>query len=275
MDESFLARMMRPTQSSTSKVTDKVPVTPPRRGTSRKTPGSARGTASASASGKKEAAKSGQPATGSPVPKSSRPADDAPKATGSTKTTEREAVESVGTEADVKGATEAVQSLSLGDDNKQDKPDAKDTSDSTVGSEQATVASAEQSETPVVETAPVKEPEMAKDAATEADVAESATAEEAQDTSKPEQDGDDKKSSAAASADEPSEAGSTQVVEETTASGEGKVGPVDEICEETIPAAQQGETGTLATEGGATEGDATVQTNVPAEETSKVGREAG
>lgn len=31
MDESFLARMMRPTQASSSKTTDKVPLTPPRR----------------------------------------------------------------------------------------------------------------------------------------------------------------------------------------------------------------------------------------------------
>ena len=36
MDESFLARMMRPTQSSQSKTTDKAPVTPPRKANARR-----------------------------------------------------------------------------------------------------------------------------------------------------------------------------------------------------------------------------------------------
>lgn len=57
MDESFLARMMRPTQSSASKTTDKVPVTPPRKTASSKAPAKHVAGTDVSASAKKVAAR--------------------------------------------------------------------------------------------------------------------------------------------------------------------------------------------------------------------------
>lgn len=67
MDESFLARMMRPTQSSASKTTDKAPVTPPRKTASSKAPAKHVTGADVSASAKKVAARI--QASGSTKPK--------------------------------------------------------------------------------------------------------------------------------------------------------------------------------------------------------------
>ncbi|ROT36349.1 hypothetical protein SODALDRAFT_325699 [Sodiomyces alkalinus F11] len=255
VDESFLARMMRPTQSSNSKVTDKVPVTPPRRGNVRTTPGSARGTASASASasGKKTAAKSALPATGSPGPKAARPAEDAPKVTADAKEGEGQAAEPVEAEADVKSTTEAVQSLSLEDDNdEKDKPEAKPTPHSTTESEQAaeltTEAIVEQAMNPVTGPEHGEEPAAAENHVAEADVAEErATAEESQGTGKPEEDGT--KGEAAPADDPPVDAGPSRTAEETAASGETK---------ETVPAAQEVDV-------------PPEEENGPAEDTTKVG----
>ncbi|KAH7018345.1 uncharacterized protein B0I36DRAFT_335801 [Microdochium trichocladiopsis] len=57
VDESFLARMMRPTQSSASKTTDKAPVTPPRKPAASKAPTKHIVGVDATASAKKAAAK--------------------------------------------------------------------------------------------------------------------------------------------------------------------------------------------------------------------------
>ncbi|KAL2755708.1 hypothetical protein ACRALDRAFT_1076785 [Sodiomyces alcalophilus JCM 7366] len=273
VDESFLARMMRPTQSSNSKVTDKVPVTPPRRGNTRNTPGSARGTTSASASGKKMAAKSAQPVTGSPGPKSARPAAAAPKVTASAKETQDDVAPSVVAEAELRDVAKAVQSLDLGANNKKDESEAKPTPHSTAESEQApepaTEVTVEETEEPVAEPAPVEEPEVTKNDATEADVAESATP-ETQDTSRPEQDGDGTKSEVALADELSAEAASCQIVEENTASGEAKPGSTEATSEETVPAAAEGETkASTAEEDVTTGGDAAVDTDVPAEESNQ------
>ncbi|EEY17779.1 predicted protein [Verticillium alfalfae VaMs.102] len=66
VDEGFLARMMRPTQSSSSKLSDKVPITPPRKAAPKKDASSTKASTSTTASGRKKIGQPAFAATGSP-----------------------------------------------------------------------------------------------------------------------------------------------------------------------------------------------------------------
>ncbi|KAL9949825.1 hypothetical protein D7B24_008004 [Verticillium nonalfalfae] len=66
VDEGFLARMMRPTQSSSSKLSDKAPITPPRKAAPKKDASSTKASTSTTASGRKKIGQPAFAATGSP-----------------------------------------------------------------------------------------------------------------------------------------------------------------------------------------------------------------
>ncbi|TDZ46001.1 hypothetical protein CTRI78_v009120 [Colletotrichum trifolii] len=74
LDEGFLARMMRPTQSSSSKTTEKAPVTPPRHRSS--TQGSGKLSSTSTSVSPKRTIKHAVVRTGSPFPKRNAPIQD-------------------------------------------------------------------------------------------------------------------------------------------------------------------------------------------------------